>query len=897
MGWLQRMFQHRRYDDLAAELREHIEQKTEHLIRIEGMSRAEAEHAARRAFGNLTLIEERSREVWQWPKLESLWADAKFAVRQLAKSLAITIVAVVTLTLGIGANTAIFTLTWNIVLKGLPVPHPEQFVVYEMRDGLNGTGLSGPLYTQLRQRQKTSVDIFAMTNEFIPVRNGTHTTKQFVQMFSGNAFNVLGLEPALGRTFTEQDDKNQGEQGIPAVLSYEYWQSEFHGDPHALGRTLVIADHPVIITGILPRGFDGPIANQHQAVYLPLSFAKFVFTKDVLTQPGSMMLQAMGRLRPGIKLSNAIAEAHALEPSLRKAADPGGLMLNGFFKNYRLHPEDGHSGIDHLKDRYKSPLLVLELLVGFLIVLCCVNTALVMLARVSGRQREYALRAALGAGRLRLVRQVLLETFLLAIPGALLGVSLGWYGARVLFGMITPSDEHIVADLHPNAIILTFNLVSTFVIVLGAGLLPALRAAKTAPALDLKAVDRSVAARHLGGWAIALQIMVSLCLVSTAFLLGGTLTSLLTQNSGFVIRNAAYAFIGLDDLKLDEVQTHNLYGRLLATVQSKPGVTAAGYTSVRPLTGGFGVTGMFSLDSKAHVHSDHNIFYTAATPGFFAAAGTRILSGTPVFAAPKAIQECVVSKTMASYFFPGENSIGQEIHYAVEGKADGTDLDPKNVACLVVAIAEDVRYQSLRKPIAHAVYLMGSPDQQQGSGNNLFVRASSTDLAVAAVHQAAKEVIPPGAEIIISPFTGLADWDLIRERMLVSLSGTFALLALLLTALGLYGLLMRAVNLRTREIGIRVALGAQRRAILVALGKQPLLEVLIGLGAGTAVAILLNRVIHGILNLPGVNLPGVTGVTGYLLATLLILTVAALAVLAPARRASKVDPMQSLRAE
>ncbi len=824
--------------------------------------------------------------------LESLWADAKLAVRQLVKAPGITLVAVVTLTLGIGANTAIFTLTWNIILKGLPVPHPERLVIYEMRDGLNGTGLSGPLFTQLRQRQKTSVDIFAMSYVFVPVRNGEHTTKQFVQVVSGNAFNVLGVEPALGRTFTEQDDKNQGANGIPAVLSYEYWESEFKRDPSALGRTLIIGDRPVIITGILPRAFDGPIANQHQAVYLPLSFATVLFDKDALTQPGSMILMAMGRLRPGVKLATAVAETRALEPSLRKAADPGGLMLNGFFKNYRLQVEDGHGGIAHIKDRYGSPLLVLELLVAFLLLLCCINTALVMLARVSGRQHEYALRTALGAGRLHLVRQVLLETFLLAIPGVLAGVRLGSYAAGALFGMITPSDEHIVADLHPNAIILTFNLVSTVLIVLGAGLLPALRAASTAPMLDLKAVDRSTAAKRLGGWAIALQITVSLCLVSTAFLLGGMLTSLLSQNSGFVTKNAAFAFISLDDLKLDKVQTQNLYGRLVTAVQSKPGVSAAGYTSVRPLTGSFGVSGMFSLDSKRHVHSEHNLFYVSATPGFFAAAGTRILSGTPAFAASHAIQPCVLSKVMASYFFPGENPIGQEIHYTVAGKADGTDIDPKNIACVVSAVAEDVRYQSLRKPIAHAVYLMGSPDQQESSYNNLCVRAGSTDLAIAALRQAVKEVIPPGAEITISSFTGLADFDLNRERILVSLSGIFALLALLLTALGLYGLLMRSVNLRTREISIRVALGAQRKAILVALGKRAFLEVLVGLGAGTVVGFLLNRAIQKLL-----NLPGATGVTGYLLATVLILTVAALAVLAPARRASNVDPMQGLRAE
>jgi predicted permease len=903
MNIFRSIFQRRKlYNDLNEELRQHIEERTEQLMRQENMPRKEAEQAAKKAFGNATLLEEQSREVWQWPTLESIWADAKYALRQLAKSPGITFVAIATLALGIGANTAIFTLTWNIILKGLPVPHPEQLVSYEMRDSSgSGTGLSGPLYTQLRQRQKTSTDIFAMASSQTFVRNNTHTTQQYVQMLTGNAFNVLGLQPALGRAFTEQDDKSQGTQGIPAILSDEYWQSEFHGDPSILGRTLVVDDHPVTIVGVLPRAFDGLIltTNQHPAVYLPMSLADFLITKDALAQPGFMMFMAMGRLRPGSTVAQAVAEAHALEPSMRKAADPSGMMLDGFFKTYRLHVEDGRSGISYLKTTFESPLLVLELLVAFLLILCCVNTALVMLARVSGRQQEYALRAALGARRLRLIRQVLLETLLLAIPGVVAGIALGWYGAHALFNMLGQTDTHMAAGLRPNSVILAFNLVSTFVIVLGAGLLPALRAAKTAPALDLKAADRGVAAKHLGGWAIALQVAVSLCLVSTAFLLGGTLTSLLSQNSGFVTKNAAYAEIGLSALKLDKAHTETLYSRLLAAVQTKPGVTAAGYTSMAPLSGDFGVAGMFSLDSKHVVHSEHNLFYTSATPGFFAAVGTRILAGTPSFAAPDALSRCVLSNTMARFFFPGENPIGQQIRYTVSGKADGTDLDPKN-GCLVVAVAEDVHYQSLHKPVTHAVYFIDSPEQQQSVNNNLFVsannnlftRAASDHLALAAVRQAMKEVVPAEADVKVMTFTDLANHDLSRERMLVSLSSGFALLALLLTALGLYGLLMRSVNLRTREIGIRVALGAQHKTILMALGKRAFLEVAIGLAAGTTIAIFLSRIIHKILNLPGTS-----GATGYLLAALLILAVAGLSVLAPARRAATVDPMQALRTE
>lgn len=476
------------------------------------------------------------------------------------------------------------------------------------------------------------------------------------------------------------------------------------------------------------------------------------------------------------------------------------------------------------------------MLVVFLLVLCCLNTALVMLARVSGRQQEHAVRSALGAGRYRLMQQVLIETILLTIPGLIGGLLMGWAAARALVTMLGAMGSASSMDVRPNGVILGFNLGMSLLVACGAGLWPAFRAAKNNPALDLKANDRSVAAKQMGGWVVVLQVAVSVSLVTSAVLLGSTLGRLLTEHSGFRPQGTALASIDLGPLKLKPAEVERTVGELLRSVRKKPGVVASGFTGTGPLSGSFGASRAFGTDAHGNVHSDPHIMDRWVSPGYFDAIGTRLLAGegkAPV--ATGSMSQCVLSHNLAVFFFPGESPIGRVVYASTFGQPDGTNLNPK-AGCRVVGIAENARLASLRSVAPHVVYNVLSPSMQSDANLNLFahlgvnlaVHAKTDAMAIAALQDTVKQVVPGMAEVKYQTLRQLEDADLDRERMLVSMSGVFALLALLLTALGMYGLLMRNVVLRTKEIGIRVALGAQRSQIVVAIAKRAMMDVGIG---------------------------------------------------------------------
>jgi predicted permease len=895
MLWTKNIFfrRTRHYRDLSVSIHAHLEEKIEELME-EGMSREQAEQAARREFGNVTLIEERSREVWQWQPLETLRTDIRSASRQLLRSPGITTVAVLALAMGIAANSAIFTLTWNIVLSALPVPHPSRLVTYEMRKGETTLGLSGPEYDILRRRQRTCADLLSWSSSRTLVWRGAQSRLTSIQLLTGNAFRVLEIQPYLGRFFDEADDHGQGSQGIPAVLSYDYWQSRFDGGSRAIGQSLTVDSHPVTIVGVMPRAFDGLTANFHPAIYLPMSFADLEFGPNYLSSPGHFGLFVLGRLRPGNTLREAQTELRALAPSIRKQADPKGIYLFQFFKDYRLTARSGRSGISWVKTVYERPLLVLEMLTVFVLVLCCINTALVMLARVSGRHQEYAVRSALGAGRARLIRQVLVETFLLTTPALVGGILAGWLAAHALVVMLGQRGSPSLMDLRPGVAIVAVNVAAALLVALGAGLWPALRAARTESSLDLKTGSRHVAAKHLGGWAISLQVAVSLSLVAAAALLTGTLSRLLTAHSGFRVPDAVVANLNLGDLKMSESDRVRMTSRFLSAVQAEPGVTAAGYISVPPLSGPVPTSRMFSVDRNHAVHSQPNLLYLWATPGYFGAAGTRILAGVGTASTRGAMKNCVLSDSLARFFFPRQSAVGEFIYYSSWPLPDGTLVTPK-VSCRVSAVVSDAKFFSLRQPAPPTVYQMLDPalgSKYYSPSGILLVRSHSTDLAAAAVRTAAHGILAPGEDLTVQTLRQLVDQDLSRERMLVSLSGAFAILALLLTALGLYGLLMRSVSLRTRDIGIRVALGASRAMVVGALCRRAFVDIALGMAGGVLLTALVDRAVRQLLQEPRTG----SGLNTFLSGAAVLL-ISALAAAVPVRRAVGIEPMDALRAE
>lgn len=896
---LRRVLRRRLWDqERVREMEAHIAHEIDDNM-ARGLSAEEARRQAYVKFGNPTVIRERIWQMNSFVWLESLWRDACYATRQLYKSPGISLIAIATLALGIGANTAVFSLTWAVILKGLPVPRPERLVEYVMDNGQPTTiGLSGPMYEALKRRQRDCTGLLAWASDMTDFRSGGASEQVHLQMLSGSAFRVLEIQPYFGSFFGEQ---TEGGEGVPAVLSYEFWQKKFHGDSGAIGRTFLLANHPVTIVGVMPKGFHGLTANFQPEVYVPLSFVDLLYGPGFLNDPKHFGLYVLGRLKPGVSVADANSEVEAMGPAIRREADPSGIYLNQSFKNFHLRARSGRNGVSWVKEVYSRPLFVLELLVAFLLVQTCLNTALVMMARVSGRQQEYAVRSALGAGKQRLFAQVFTETALLVIPGLAGGVLLGWGAAHGLITMLGVQGGASSMNVRPNGIILGFNACVCLLVAFAAGLWPGFRAARIDPAVDLRSSDRSVSAKRLGGWIVTGQVAVSVSLVTSAVLLGSTLAHLLMRDSGFNAQGTALASLDLPGLRSNPAEKQRLVGELLRKVREQPGVLATGFTAHQPLTGYSGATNQrFAIESDGNVQSDDQVLDLWVSPEYFSAIGTRLLSGKSAAAvAQGAMPQCVLSYNLASRFFPDESAIGRIIYASTPGQPDGSDLDVKR-GCLVTGVAEDARVVSLRLPAPQVVYKVISPEVQGKAnstlftdlGVNLIVQAQTDELGIAALRNAIQDVVGGSMEAKYRTFRELEESDLNRQRMLVSMSATFALLALLLTALGMYGLLMRIVVLRKREIGLRMALGATRRAVAVSVARRVLIQVGIGLLAGTAITIFLTRAIRDLLG----NSPS-AGVPTYLISASTILLVSAVAILFPVLRAASVDPVRALRSE
>lgn len=826
--------------------------------------------------------------------MTSLWDDLRYALRQLRKSPGFTATVILTLALGIGANTAIFSLTYAILLQSLPVANPNRLVRYTFSNGSSDFGLAGPTYDELRRRV-TVADLMAWGSA--PMLRTSKSSVKEIQgaLMSGNGFAVLQLQPTLGRSFGEQDDvSGGGPHGYQALLGYDYWKNAFQKNPNVLGRTLTINGRAVTVIGVLPSEFGSVNRGQTTDIVLPLSFDEVLHPKHPRRHSVHYTwLTVMGRLRAGESLQAAKNNLAAIAPQVRQAADPTHIFLDGFFKPFQFGVAEGRMGRSDLATTYRQPLLVLELLAGLLLALCCVNLALLLLARSSARGHEFAVRSALGASRVTLFGHVLLEVLLLGCAGVVAGLLLGWLLAHSLVALLADGATAVRIDVAPNLVVFGCATAAALLTALVAGLFPAILASRTMPAMDLKQAQTTTK-KISGTWIVSIQIALSMVLTASAFWLGGTFLHLFLKNSGFQPKHVVFAEFHAWDTKIPAAQVAQQKLEILARLKHTPGIQAATWMTVPPLDGSWASVIFNSRDQHGATHLDMGIWPEGVNPDYFAALGTRILEGRNFTQQDRdGGKVCILSASAAARFFPGEDALGKTIYSAWGDSPQemAKSFDPKN-ACRVVGIAQDAYFESLKAAPERTVYQLIRTGKVINLGMTLVVRAANTGAAIREIRSIAHNVSPTSAAPQTTLFTQLIETSLRQERLLVRLSMGFSALALLLTGVGLFGILARRVTERTREIGIRMAFGAPRSAVLRMVVSSVAIQVCAGLVLGVIASVAMGRALGALLY--GTT-PGSVGI--YLGSVAAILLICVLAALIPARRAASIDPMQALRSE
>jgi predicted permease len=885
----------KRNAQIEDELKSFFEASVEDKVR-RGMSPEEARQAARIEIGSREMVR---HKVWSagWESwVDSFVRDLRFGARQIKKSPGFAAVTVVTLALGIGANTAIFLLTYSLLLKSLPVPDPGQLVRYSLYGTSSGDEpwLSYRQYEALRIRQGPTSGMFAWNDNDATVVQHGNATPIPVGLATGSVFRVLGLHPYFGRAFEEQ----AGEPGQPleheVLVSYDYWKRCFSSDPHILGRTLDLNHTEMTIVGVLPRGFSGISPGGRDDLLLPLPFERVIDGKyAAMDEAGTYWLYVFGRLKPGATIGQARAALSASNKLIKSDGEDDLLNPMMWGNRFWLRVVPGRTGESSLRQTYTRPLIALEALCGLMMLLCAVNVALLVLARVSSRLHEFAVRSALGAARSRLASQVLMETALLGVGGLGLGGVVGWELAHALVAIVTLANTPPTLNLQAGAAIVLFAALLSLGAALLAGLWPALRASHTAPAMDLKQARTQRRAEHLGRWLIPSQVALGMVLIYAAVLMAGTLRNYMKENSGFTPNGITFAELHYQNTdQTDPQQVRKAYA-LAEALRYQPGIESVALLSMPPERGWLQVHGYFSRDGKGQVRWSQHIWDEDVTEGYFATLGTKIVEGRGFARGDSGSDKvCVISRSAAHFFFPGEDPIGRFITEGYGQPHKGKAAKEPATTYRVIGVAEDARMQSLAKPAPRTLYALFTQEKHPSEPWFLAVRSSSGAQAAAAIRQEAARILPGAIAPEIYTFNQAVDADLSRERLLTSVSGGFGLLALALVGAGLFGVLSRAVTERRREIGIRMALGAERKRIVATLARSAAIRIGIGVVAGAVLAALAGRLMKSLLYGVSAGSPLVA------LATLgLLLAVLTTAFVLPAGRAASIQPMEAIREE
>lgn len=826
---------------------------------------------------------------------ESWYHDFVLGLRALRKSPVFCLTAVLTLALGIGANTAIFTLLYGLVLRSLPVPAASQLMQIGIASAANGdraTFIAYRMLGQLRQEQKSFLDISAWDQEMALMRDSEGPVREYrAALVSGNAFQVLKLRPYLGRLIAPYDDVRGGPaQGWPVVLSYGFWNDHYGRDPQIAGKQIRISNAQVTVIGVMPPEFRGVWPGNDIKLYLPIQFESIMHHQDVLNDPNSLYgCAAIGRLRPGVSTRQADAELAHLQTGLFQRFIPVRFQHSPYIERAHLKVASARSGLlTYISRTYTKPLYLMQGLVGVVLLLCCVNIGGLMMSKVYARQREFAVRTALGARPWRLVRQYLTESFVIAIAGSVFGALAAWFGSDFLLRFFRDPMMSEEMSVHPDRAVFVITGLFAVATTLLFGMLPAWRAGHSDPGALLKSRTGFGGQRHIAGRTfVPVQVALSLVLVVLASLLSQSMVRLRSEHTGFELDHVTIQTSPLHlmpqkgDAKLD------LYQRLVDRIAEMPDVDSAAVTSQTPMTGVEIASHFQALGSGPNPPEDSHMAYNDVGPGYFRTMKTRIISGREFAKNERVLNVCILNQSAAEYFFPHQNPLGRYVRSMDEKQF------PKPIACRVIGLAEDAKFSDVRQGPPRTIYFPVSTSRIDDLGNLVFlINSGSKADAVAAFRKALSEIAPTVPLVTFVSLREQMDAALGSQRLITLLTNFFGALALLLSALGLYGLLSASVIQRTGEIGVRVALGAQRGMVLRMILKEALGLLGWGILLGSVALFFATRfvaaMLHGVSPFDPLTLAAVA---------VLLTMVTILAALVPALRAATVDPIKALRAE
>jgi predicted permease len=833
--------------------------------------------------------------------MSALLPDLRLALRGLRRNPLFATVAILSLALGIGANTAIFTLIDQIVFRKLPVVAPDQLVMLYQQGAHNGNNMgtrmhSYPLYQDLQARAEPLAEVLCRRLVAASVSIDNQTERVEAELVSGNYFTMLGVKPAVGRVLNSQEDDRLYMGHPVVVLSYDYWINRFARDPSVVGKKILVNNYPMTIAGVSAAGFAGLDPADTPEIRVP------VLMKDAMLPDWPWLhmddrrarwVQVFGRLKPGYTVESAAAPLQGLflqvrthEMTLPAAKNWSQYSRDQFIKG-RLLVEGAAGGFSGIRNDFSTALVVLMCMVGLVLLIACANVANLLIARAFMRQKELAVRLSLGASRGRLVRQMLVESVVLSLGGGLVGVFLSVVLTRGLLALIPTEGQPLLIQATPDLRILAFTLALTFATGILFGLLPALRASRPDPWTTLKDTMGSIASTggslFLRKGLVAAQVALSFLLLFGAGLFVRSLQNLKTTDTGVDLDNLvtfqiAPALNGYDDQRATQ-----FYDALLERLRSAPGVRSAGIATV-PILHGWEWDSSTSVEGhRARDGEDMQAYMNALSPGYFESMKIPFIEGRD-FTLMDAKGEptvAIVNRRFANHFFPGKSALGKRLG---RGTAPGTKLTIE-----IIGVVDDSLYEGPREGVRRQVFI---PRWGKSSAAFYVRTAVASSSAYGIIRNEVRQLDSSLPVYEVKTLEAQLDETLLTDRLIALLSAGFGLLATVLASIGLYGVMAFVVARRKKELGIRLALGAQPGLLIWMVMREVLLLLGIGLAIGVPAALALGRYVAAQLYGIEAHDPWIAGTT-----LALLTVVSAAAGLIPAHRASRIDPILALRYE